>query len=207
MALIETRVLRQLWEVEPRLIELGKLNRPGLLKARDLALGAAADATPFHPANAAGTFAYHHGVFALRDGFVGDDWKVDRPNGIEVIRNVSTNVMVAFANVDVACSDFHDPKPRSDKGSGAERAGQGNLFGVLPQFAGREDGIWSLYYLMVAENGAAELSCPVIEGGTFVSFVERLYLSNGDDFNRIARIMDDGDVASNFDPQVIRKRG
>jgi len=177
------------------------------LRVRDAALGAAADATPYFAANAAGTLSYHHGVPALRYEFVGKFWIVDRPTGIEVIRNPEANLMIGFANVDIACIDSHGPKPRSDKGAGTERMCQGNLFGSLPQHASRQRGIWKLYYLMVAENGAAELSCPIVEDGTFVTCVDRLYLSDGSDFGRGLDITDDSDVATNFDPQVIRKHG
>ena len=69
------------------------------------------NATPFHPANAAGTFAYQHGTFALRNEHVGhDDWRSARPNGVEAIENEEIKVRLVFANVDVACSDEHEPK-------------------------------------------------------------------------------------------------
>src|SRR6267378_3995826 len=44
-------------------LKLGPIDK--LLRVRSVAISASADATPFHPANAAGTFAYQHGTFAL----------------------------------------------------------------------------------------------------------------------------------------------
>lgn len=204
MALPQTVVLRGPWEVEPRLIEFG-LNKAGLLRARDLAVGAAADVTNFFCANSAGTFSYHYGVFGLRDGFVGKLWLLDRPNGIEVIRNAKTDMLIGFMNVDIACDDVNEPKPRSDRGSGTERACQWNLFGNLPLAAERKDGLWNFYYLMVAENGAAEISCPIVEDGKIVGYVERIYLSDGSDIEPTRRVSDDDNTAEQFDPQVIRK--
>jgi hypothetical protein len=204
--MIRTRILKEPWEVDPELARLN-LTRPALLKVRTIALGAASDATVYHAANAAGTFAYHYGVYGLRDGLIGDHWKIDRPNGIEAIRNGAMNMVISFVNVDLACMDEHDPIPRSKKGAGAERASQGGLFGPLPTYAARPLNSCALYYLMVDERGAAELSRPVIKNHIFSAFLDRIYLSNGDDFDPAARSLDDGDNAMEFDPQVSRKVG
>src|SRR5438105_1802000 len=115
MGRFETKILREACEVDHRLRGLG-LARTGVLKVRDMALAAAADATPFHCANSAGTFGYHHAVYGLRDGFVGDVWELARPNGVEVIRNRLNKVMVSFSHVNIACNDENEPKPRSVKG-------------------------------------------------------------------------------------------
>jgi hypothetical protein len=205
----ETRVFRLDWEVQPRLALL-QLDRGKLLNARDVALGAAADATAFFPANAAGTLAYQYGTFALRNEFVGEHWTVDRSNGVETIKNDGKRIKVVFANVDIACDDHHEPKPRSTKGSGAERLCAGNdLFGGLPRYVkaseASEDG-WTVFYLMVDPVGAAELSRPVVKGGTFQKFVERLYLSDGSDVSFEPDVsFDDSDVIDHFDPKVARK--
>lgn len=205
MSLIETVTFRDPWDVERRLSELQAGPRHRLLKIRSVAISASADATAFHPANAAGTLSYQHGTWALRDEFVGDGWELDRTNGVEAIRNDKTKVKVVFANVDIACNDEQKPKPRSRKGAGAEQACIGNLFGTLPEYASRQPDGWATYYLMVDENGAAELTRPVVEGGTFTLYPERIYLSDGTDMDREPIALDDGDAAEDFDPQVIRK--
>jgi hypothetical protein len=207
--MVKTRILREPWEVEARLAEMG-LEKSKLLTVRSTAVGAAADATRFHPANAAGTFSYQHGTFALRNEHVGDVWLLDRPNGVEAIRNESARIKIVFANVDIACDDAQEPKPRSSKGAGAERLCAANdLFGDLPRFARvpeRGEVGWTIYYLMVAPNGAVELSCPVVKGGAFVSFIERLYLSDGSDLEGEFKLsLDDRDAADDFDPKVARK--
>lgn len=206
MAFIEAVVLKEPHEVNRRLAEL-ELDPEILLKVRAIALNAAADATPFHPANAPGTFAYHHGTWALRDGFIvpNSNWRLDRSNGLEAIANDKIQVMVIFANVDVACNDEQKPKPRSQKGAGSERACSGNLlFDKLPEYAPAQTG-WATYYLMVSESGAAELTMPVVKGGTFTAWPERIYLSDGSDFDPTVLNLDNGDTVDNFDPQVVRK--
>jgi hypothetical protein len=204
MTMVETKIRQEPWDVQARLAQM-KLSLLGLLKVRAVALAAAADTTIFHPANAAGTFAYQHGTWALRDGFVGEIWRVDRTDGVEAIRNEANKVKVVFANVDVAASLAQDPKPRSRKGAGAERVFEPNLFGWLPSYAPEQKDGWAVFYLMVADNGAVELTQPIVKDGTFTRYVERIFLSDGSDLDRSPLALDDDDVADNFDPQVARK--
>ena len=209
MALIQTRVLRDETVVNRRLAELD-MDKVKLLTVRSRAISAAADAPPFHPANSAGTFSYHYGTFALRDAFVGDTWVVDRPDGVEAISNEGKKTKVVFANVDHAGGDDdHAPKPRSRKGAGSERVCQGNLFGDSPRYVPSPDGTaggFAIYYLMVDENGAVELSCPVVKRKTFAAYVERIILSDGSDLEGEGKLaLDDKDIADGFDPQVARK--
>ena len=66
---------------------------------------------------------------------------------------------------------------------------------------------WATFYLMVDERGAAELTRPVVKNNTFTAYIERNYLSNGDDLDRDREMLPvtDGDVADGFDPEVVRK--
>lgn len=202
MDAVETIIRRQAWEIEPRLKELA-LTRKGLLEARDIAVNDGANATPFHAANAAGTYSYHSGTWAIRDRFAGGDWVVDRSDGVEAIRNDKLKIKVAFSNVDLACNNFHVPKPRTKKGAGAERAMGGGLFPDLPQYAPRQTGEWQFFYLMVDESGAAELTRPVVKGGTFVAAIERIYFLDDDEGDKL--LDDAGDAPIDFEPQIARK--
>jgi hypothetical protein len=204
MDFIETRVFREPWDVDRRLAELG-LTRKGLLEIRDGALNESANATPFHAANAAGTFAYHYGSWGLRHRYAGHEWAVDRSDGIEAIRNDARSIKVAYCNVDLAGDNDHTPQPRSKKGSGAERASSVGLFVDLPQFAPRPSGSWALYYLMVDQDGVAELTRPVVRGDKFVAPIERIHLSDVTDGGDEELIVDDSDDTPVFDPQVVRK--
>jgi hypothetical protein len=98
---------------------------------------------------------------------------------------------------------------RSDKGAGAERLCAGNgLFDDLRRFVdagAANDGGWTTYYLMVAPNGAAELSRAMVEDGRFTKFIERLYLSDGSDLDTEPKLLDDDERVDEFDPKVARK--
>ncbi|TKV80074.1 hypothetical protein FDV58_17625 [Bradyrhizobium elkanii] len=204
MDVVQAIILREPWEVTPRLQELA-LPKNKLLEVRDIAVHERANATAFHAANAPGTFSYHHGIWALRHHFVGADWRVDRTNGVETIRNDRLNLVVSFCNVDLACVDAHTPQPRTKKGSGVERASGPGLFVHLPHYAPRPIGKWQFFYLMVDENGAAELSRPVVKGGTFSAVIERIYLSHGSDDDGTGLLQDTPDAPVEFDPQIARK--
>jgi hypothetical protein len=207
MDLVEAIILREPWEVTPRLLELS-LAKNKLLQVRDIAVHEAASATAFHAANAPGTFSYHHGIWALRDRFVSDDWVLDRTNGVETIRNNKLKVIVGFCNVDLACVDAHRPQPRTQKGSGSERVTSAvGLFDdvSLPHYAPRPKGEWQFFYLMVDKNGAAELTRPVVKGGKFIATIERIYLTYGSDDDGVGIQQDVPDTVIEFDPQIARK--
>ncbi|ABE64087.1 hypothetical protein Nham_3356 [Nitrobacter hamburgensis X14] len=204
MEFVHTTLLKEPWDVDRRLNAM-TLVHSKLLQIRDVAVNEAANATPFHAANAAGTFSYHHGTWALRDQFAGPDWVVDRSEGVEAIRNDKAKIKVAFCNVDLACDEFHIPQPRTKKGAGVERATSGSLFDDLPQIAPKPTGEWQFYYLMVDECGAAELTRPIVKGGTFTDPLERIFLSNGVDDDSGKPLEDTTDTAIEFEPQIARK--
>lgn len=202
----KTIILSDKWAVKRRLAELN-LPLKGLLHVVNIALHEGRTATPYHCANAAGTFAYHYGTWALRNEFVGNKWAVDRTNGVEAIWDKAEKVRVVFANVDVACDRDRLPRPRSPKGLGSELVCTGNLFGDLPHFAPRKAKGEGTYYLMVDPDGACELSMPVVKKGTFSSYIERIYLKGGSGFDgeKITLPDDNDDAVEAFDPLVVRK--
>jgi hypothetical protein len=202
--IVETCIHREPFEIDRRLKEL-KLTREGLLRVRTVAIGASADATEFHPRNAAGLFAYLHGTWALRDEFVRKGWKPDATDGVEAILHRSARIKVIFANVDMACNDAFPPKPRSEKGAGAERACSGNLFDILPIYVPRHGDGWATYYLMLDSEGGVELSRPVVKDRTFSAYIERIYLARpGAVEGSVTRLKED-DTLVDFDPAVARK--
>lgn len=114
MDAVKTTARSETWEIELRLIELG-LTLEGLLKARDIAGQESANSIRFHAANAAGSFSYHAGTWALRNRLAGADWADDRSDGVEAIKNDTLKVKLAFSNVDVACTP-HMPRPEPKRG-------------------------------------------------------------------------------------------
>jgi hypothetical protein len=202
--LLPTKTLREPWEVDPRLVEMD-LTRKGLLRVAHIATDAASTATPFHCANAAGTFSYQYGSWAMRDEYVGPKWKMERPNNVEAIWNENRKIRIIYSNVDIACDDDQKPQPRTDKGAGAERVCSGNLFGDLPSYYLKQHAGESTYYLMVDNAGRAELTRVVISGGAFSQFIERIYLTDDEEPGGGGLSFTADDAASDFDPVVTRK--
>ena len=78
MPYVETKLVRDPWDADRRLKEM-RLDMTKLLKVRDIARNSSANATPFHPLNAAGTFGYQDGSWAIRNEFVDEViWMFDR---------------------------------------------------------------------------------------------------------------------------------
>lgn len=205
---IETSVLQDIAEIDSRLADLG-LSREGLIRAVHVSRAERNNATGLHPSNAAGTFSYHHGVAAIRREYLGREWEIDRQDGIEAIRNDTLGIKVSFCNVDEACGREH-PKPRSEKGAGAERASGPNLFehygaGELVAHAPKPIDGPALFYLMVDQQGRAELTRPVIARRTFVAAVERIFLIQDIEEDETILPLDADDIADDFEPQIVRK--
>ncbi|UQI42493.1 hypothetical protein [Vreelandella venusta] len=200
------RVFKDEPSVNQRLNQL-ELSREKLLEVRTQAMSAAADATPFHPANAAGLFAYLQGVAALRRLFVGDEWRIERLDNMEFIRNDSLKIRVGFSNIKIASEDDSSPKARSPRGAAAERACSHtfDMFDhLLPDASPTNDDI-TTYFFMMDSRGAAELSCPTVEFGNYYECYERIYISDGSDFDIDPLLNEDGDTDNTFDPVVARR--
>lgn len=179
---VQTLIRRDPWDVEPFLRRMN-MTSPGLRRVRDIAITERGNATAFHPRNSPGTFAYHHGIWALRDQFVGEHYKAECPGGVEAIVAADLSVRISFANVDRCCDVSHSPAPISHKGAGVERLCEANLFGdALPTYTKQNAAMGiPLYYVMVDLDGRIELSLPTIVGKTFGPCVERNFISLGGD--------------------------
>jgi hypothetical protein len=162
------------------------------------------DASTAMPLNAAGMLSYLHGVGALREQLVGPHYVMDRACGIESVVSRNRTIRIGFQNVDKCCVQM-PPLPRTDKGSGAESLSGPSLFEHVGMESGpltgvRSDGILT-YYVMVGLDGSIELSCPVIEKGKYVEWIERIFIhSPGADWEA-EPVTDDGPL-DDFDVSV-----
>ncbi|WP_275789899.1 hypothetical protein [Pararhizobium gei] len=160
----------------------------GVLAIRDIAYVHLTDTSPLMARNAAGTLAYHYGLGEMRVQFLGKHWEICVEGGIEAIEDPSRNVRLVYQNVDVSCSRVTAPKPRTDKGAGTERECESSLFeyyGVsAPQKVRAVHGGKSVYFVMVDDRGAVEISRPVIEDGKFTKFITRVFVSDGSDITK-----------------------
>lgn len=167
--------------VETRLEDLG-VTRQQIIAIGHTARAYADDASPSMPLNAAGMLSYIHGVGELRQQLVGSDYIIDRACGVESVMRQDRSVRIAFQNVDKSCADM-PPLPRTEKGSGAASLSSPSLFehaGVeAGPLTGVHDGVRT-YYVMVGLDGSVELSCPVIEKGKYVHWIERIYIYSSD---------------------------
>ena len=138
-------------------------------------------------ANAPGTFAYHFGVLELRVQLIGDHWEICRDGGIKSVISPDKSMKVGYQNVDLACSRVKDPSPRSEKGPGAEREFQGNLFDFFnvaaPKAVRAPKGGSVVFSVMVDDRGAVEVSRPIVEDGKFTGFIVRVFVSDGSDLS------------------------
>jgi hypothetical protein len=172
------KILNVEYEIKNRL-ELLDLTKDKLSDVAKRAIAQKSNAVSNHPVNAAGTFAYHEGVKAMRDIFVdGVHWMKLIENGIEYIENPSKNIKVIYQNVDYACDQSHDPQPISKRGGSAKRnainSNQLDLFG-------RETPSVNVWVICVSENKGivnAEISLPgdISKNGCFSQFIERIFI-------------------------------
>jgi hypothetical protein len=161
----------------------------GLVKAQLLAIAAtartwAADASPLMPSNAPGTLAYIYGVNELRNQLLDGSWQVDRTCGVEAVIHRALGIRIGYQNVDRSCDEIFAPLPRSAKGSAAEVLSGPTLFEHAGVETGPLTGVLSdgvpTYYVMVGEDGSVELSHPLISGGTYKGFIERIFVQVND---------------------------
>jgi len=206
---VETEIVDDPAAVAAALKDIG-LSVAGVLAVRDIALARFRDVGPFMPANAAGTMAYHHGVEAMRMQFVGDHYRMDRTGGIESIISQDGKRKVVFQNVDVASSKTMEPSPRSEKGSGLEQACTLNLFealGVkLPRQVRQDNGVSAVFFIMVDDRGAVEVSRPVLKDGGFAGLVQRILVSDGTDLEVEIKSKPLAAPAEDFNVSVKRKQ-
>ncbi|MCK2043175.1 hypothetical protein KZO83_10750 [Chromohalobacter sp. TMW 2.2308] len=209
MQLSSSELITEPSSVDRRLAEMN-LTREGLLRVRDIALGAAAEATAYHPSFSPGMKSYMEGIAALRFEFIqlGSEWRLEEHNGMDFIRNDALEVRLGFSNVKGSVLPDVGPRARSPRGPGTERACQSNFsidfgeeFKIPEDF---EDKV-ATYFLMVDKDGCAEVSKPIIQAGNFADYLERLSISDGSDFNLDPTPLDDDDDLSSFDPMVTRR--
>lgn len=185
-----------------------ELEREKLIAAGHHALAAAASASPLHPSNAAGMFAYMDGVKGLRVENIGGNWVFFREEGVEGIRNDKLKLRVLYANVHQACRDTH-PKARSRKGAGSERVTCADMFesvGIdLPVTVVKFRGDFKTYYLMVDQSGAMELSLPVVQNGQFLRCIDRIFLIEGGNLDDSDFDIDSPTDDSDLDVVISRK--
>ena len=196
-------------DVDRRLSELG-MDRQDILDIRNVAASMhATGSSPYFPSNGAGQLAYQYGTHELRATFLKRNWEIDQSYGTNGVRHPDHKLIVLYQNVDVACSLTDLPQARSRKGAGSERLSQGNSFELMEEDVpsthteeGLEVAVW---YVMVAQDGAVEVTHAVIKGNKFSEFIERIFVHDGSDFDGLEDRGSSDDDAVDFDITISRK--
>ncbi|WP_339863278.1 hypothetical protein [Thalassospira alkalitolerans] len=214
--LIKRKSVKEPEQVPARLVEMD-LELGPLLRVRDVALLSRSNATRYHAVATPGWNAYSEGLFTLRSqiigrGRYGEHWERYFYKNVEGIINKNRNIIVGFCSVGRALT-VGVPQRRKECGSVVESlcvSENLELFGSedLPVSSKRMVGDPLFYYLMVDEDGRVELTCPIVKEKRFADYVERIFLSDGTDFDHPnGRLMplDDNDAIDDFAPQIVRK--
>lgn len=196
-------------DVDRRLAELG-MSRQDIVDIRDVAASMhATGSSPLFPANGAGQLAYQYGTRELRATFLKRGWVIDQSYGTNGVRHPDRKIIVLYQNVDVACRLSDLPQARSRKGAGSERLSQGSAFDlieeVVPSTHSGEGLDVEVWYVMVAQDGAVEVTLSLIKGGEFSEFIERIFVHDGSNFDALEEDGSSDDDAIDFDIKISRK--
>lgn len=196
-------------DVDCRLAELG-MSRQDIVDIRDVAASMhATGSSPLFPANGAGQLAYQYGTRELRATFLKRGWVIDQSYGTNGVRHPDRKIIVLYQNVDVACRLSDLPQARSRKGAGSERLSQGSAFDlieeVVPSTHSGEGLDVEVWYVMVAQDGAVEVTLALIKGGEFSEFIERIFVHDGSNFDALEEDGSSDDDAIDFDIKISRK--
>ena len=186
------------------------MNRQDILDIRDAAVSMhATGSSPLFPSNGAGQLAYQYGTRELRATFLKRGWEIDQSYGTNGVRHPDEKIIVLYQNVDVACNSSDLPQARSRKGAGSERLSQGSAFDliedVVPSTYSDEGLDVKVWYVMVAQDGAVEVTHALIRGGEFSDFIERIFVHDGSDFDPLEEDSSSDDDAIDFDIKISRK--
>ena len=204
-----TKVYIEDLDVDRRLSELG-MGKQDVLDIRNVAASMhATGSSPLFPANGAGQLAYQYGTRELRATLLKRGWVIDQSYGTNGVRHPNRKIIVLYQNVDVSCSLSDLPQARSRKGAGSERLSQGSAFDlieeVVPSTHSGEGLDLEVWYVMVAQDGAVEVTHALIKNGEFSEFIERIFVHDGKDFDALVEDDASDDEAIDFDIMISRK--
>lgn len=191
---------------ETRLQELG-LDLRALLEVIAKTTAERNRVTANHPRGSLGFFTYAEGNRFLRDVLiVGGAWLKDESLHLEGIRSANGQIRVLFQNVHRSCDIAINPRAISEKKNGSVTVCQTNKaeFDQLQLALNNPNESYlqriapingqQVYYLMMDLDGAVELSKPVITDGKFSNFLERIFITEGDQVLNVDRKQDEQDT-------------
>lgn len=209
------RIIRDEWAVRARLRDLFGVTLEDVHPIVREVVGARADAVENDPINTPGSFAYIHGTRNLRSLLRSKGWLLYRKDNMELVRHPDRMLMAGYQNVDLAASEDHTPQAISSKGKAAQRAieeAQGSFMDKLDQPQTGQTpppilaGLWHFCVSVSGNDVRAEISLSTkLIGGNFEGFVERIFLLQKGEWDRINLQPELDNDAIDFEPIVRRK--
>lgn len=200
------KIFKEQPDVNSRLEQL-QLDPKKLRAIRDRGLMAASYNDTLDDApSSAGQAMYAECIKALRELLCTPEtsWEKYEIRNVCMIANEALQLRIAYSTVDIACNDGKTPSAITDRGPVFSQMFVGpDLFDQYPEHSLKNftDNHYKTAVLMIDKNGAVELSFPIIENKNYVAFWERIYLSDGSDFDIFDRLDDSGDDDGYVNPE------
>jgi hypothetical protein len=195
-----------------RLEEVFGVTKTELHKIVFAAFAGRSDATPHHPTNAGGLYAYLHGTAALRDVFCAKEgWELNRTGNVESVYHRGRNIKIVFQNSDSAADPANEPRAISDKGPAARQAVAAGQMWLLPELAPPQPAedkaaVWFFCVHIDGEEATAELAWPAaVEDKQFQGFNDRIAIVKPGEWSGLD-LSDDDDAQDDIDVPVTRKK-
>ncbi len=181
-------------ECDRRLSQYFNSTRPQWIEVIKAMVAARGGCTDNNAKSAPGFYAWDAGVTRMRQIFRREGWEIVCEDGIEFIVNHDLKKKITVMNTDAGTANkFRSPRNRTIKGPAAEKIA--DLNDQLEMFKSGEmtaapDDEYARWYLCAFDNGEkvrAEISRPTaFMSGYFVSFSERIFILQDDDWEKIA---------------------
>lgn len=208
---VKCKINRETSEVENRLISKFGIPIQALIEIGQEVLQFRSWATKLAPDTAKGFYSWSRGVEYSRMRLQEFGYNIYVNKGVCGVISSDGHTKIIFQNVDFACTE-RKPKPISPKGTVSEKefAKQTDFFDILDANKQSADSFkLSAWYLCcsydeVNNTFSMELSMPIgVTKKTFSDFVERNFITNGNDFTEIANKEQnvDGDIVE-FTPEI-----
>lgn len=180
-------------EVDRRLAQYFNSTRDQWIDIVKAVVAARGGCTFNNAKSAPGFYAWDGGIRRLREIFGREGWEKGDEDGIETIVNHELKKKITVMNTDAGTADkTQSPRNRTPKGPAAEKVV--DLNDQIEMFKRHEIGAPpedqnAIWYLCVFDDGhavRAELSRPIeFKSQYFVKFSERIFLLQGDDWEKI----------------------
>jgi hypothetical protein len=199
-------------EIDRRLAQYFNSTRDQWIEIVKAMVAGRGSCTSNNSKSAPGYYAWDYGIQRMRQMFGREGWINGYENGVETIENYDLKKKITVMSTDEGTADkSRSPRNRTPKGAANEKIV--DLNGQFEMFKGHEvseqpDHL-PTWYLCTYDDGntvRAELSRPTkFISNHFVKFEERIFIIQGDDWEKIAISAPAPDFGSDYQIDVRRK--